>query len=94
MEDKKASTPDLIAWKFYQIVGWSLKVTGVKENLKLNQTTYAFNGLLSMGLESALSNPTIVYKIIGTFHTPSGVISFTGKETTVDQFFLERSGNK
>lgn len=94
MEDKKASAVDLISWKLYQIVGWSLKKTGSKEDLKNNQTTYTFNGLLSIGLESALSNPTIVYKITGTFQEPSGVLTVTGKETTVDKFFLERSGSK
>jgi hypothetical protein len=57
IEDKKASTPDLIAWKLYQIVGWSLKVTGVKENLKLNQTTYAFNGSFKYGIRNSSLEP-------------------------------------
>lgn len=92
IQDKKASTDSIVAWKYYKTNGWSIKKTDIKEDIKNKQTTTMFDGILGIGTLDAINNPDISYKIIGSFQEPSGVLTFTGKETTTDSFFKERFG--
>lgn len=91
IKDRKASTDNIVAWKFYKIIGWSIKKTDIKEDIKNKQTTSMFDGIMEIGTLDALNNPDISYKIIGSFQELSGLLKFTGTETTDDEFFRGRS---
>ena len=91
IQDKKASTDSLLAWKYYKMIGWRIKKTDIKEDIKNKQTTTRFDGILGIGTD-AINNPDISFKIVGRFQEPSGVLTFIGKETTTDAFFKERFG--
>ena len=91
VEDKSANNSDVRSWKYYKPVAWAIKVTNVKEDIRTNQTSYTFDGLLGIGTHSGLDHPVVLYKIIGTFQEPLGLLKFNGKETTQDQFFQSRS---
>ena len=91
VEDKSANNSDVRSWKYYKPVAWAIKVTNVKEDIRTNQTSYTFDGLLGIGTHSGLDHPVVLYKIIGTFQEPLGLLKFTGKQTTQDQFFQSRS---
>jgi hypothetical protein len=91
VEDKSTNNSDVRSWKYYKPVAWAIKVTNVKEDIRTNQTSYTFDGLLGIGTHSGLDHPVVLYKIIGTFQEPLGLLKFTGKQTTQDQFFQSRS---
>ena len=90
IQDQKASTDNVVAWKFYKMIGWDMKKTDIKEDIKNKRTSSIFDGILGIGTLDAINNPDISYKIIGSFQEPSGVLAITGKEKTTDAFFKER----
>ena len=46
VEDKSSNNSDVRNWKYYKPVAWAIKVTNVKEDIRTNQTSYTFDGLL------------------------------------------------
>jgi hypothetical protein len=91
MVDKAAFTPDVQSSKYYKVNGWTMKITNVKEDVRTNQSSYTFDGLLGIGIHDGIFNPDMLFKIVGTFQEPAGLLKFTGTETTDDEFFRGRS---
>jgi hypothetical protein len=50
IRDTKSTSSDVVAWKYYKMVGWSLVKTGIEENMKNGETTYSFDGILTFGV--------------------------------------------
>ena len=52
------------------MIGWRIKKTDIKEDIKNKQTTTRFDGILGIGTD-AINNPDISFKIVGRFQEPS-----------------------